>query len=350
MMPRQDQTVEGGQAYQAGGNINVTYGMDASQMASVMLEMAKQLQVFFAASQAKLDERLEGFRNALIQEFAKSENSEATEAFKDPDFQFVLNDAQRVFARSGEQDLQDDLVRLLVQRAGHNGKDRVAKILNHSIQLAGSFSKNEYAALAINFLFTQVWLQTLQRDVFFRQLSDFIAPFYQDLSENVTVYEYIEAQGCGNVNYVITRDFFEPLYKKYGSILSVGFDQSELEKIEPGRDLSIYSGLLVATGNPKSAYRFIQSGSVELGKALRERGMQQQYVNNATKLFKTCNPNLASFKQILLENVIGLDRVVNIWDNTPLSKMTLTAVGKTIAHSSLSSRSTFSAPLSVWVQ
>lgn len=349
-MARQDQSVEGGTAYQAQGNLTVTNGMDADQMAAVMIAMAKHLQVHFAEAEAKLEERLADFRKAVLEEFAKPENKAATEAFKDPAFQFVLDDAQRVFARDGTSDLRDDLVRLLVQRSQLDGKERLAKILNHSIELAGSFSKHEYAALAMNFLFTNVAFQTQDQNILLDQLNAYVKPFYKDLSETVTVYEYIEAQRCGNINYVVTRNIIDGLYKKYTALFSDGFDQQALEAIQPGRDMTIYNGLLVGTNHQARPYRFAQSDPSELADELRKRGMPEQFIGNATGLHNTSNPNQERFKQILIDNIEGFDRVMHVWDTTALSKMALTAVGKTIAHSSLTSRSSFSAPLSIWVQ
>ena len=349
-MARQDQSVEGGTAYQAQGNLTVTHGMDADQMAAVMIAMAKHLQVYFAEAEAKLEERLIDFRKAVLEEFAKPENEAATEAFKDPDFQFVLNDAQRVFARDGTSDLRDDLVRLLVQRSQLDGKDRLAKILNHSIELAGSFSKHEYAALAINFLFANVGFETQNQHILLDELNKYTKPFYADLSETATVYEYIEAQRCGNINYLIASRIIDILYKKYVALFSDGFGNKALADIQPGRDMTIYSNLLVSTGSKFRPHRFAHSDPSELAGELRKHGMPEQFINNATALHNTSNPDLDKFKQILVDNIEGFDRVIHVWDTTSLSKIALTAVGKTIAHSLLTSRSSFNAPLSTWVQ
>jgi hypothetical protein len=350
MMARQDQSVEGGTAYQAHGNLTVTNGMDADQMAAVMVAMAKHLQVHFAEAEAKLEERLTDFRKAVLEEFAKPENGPATEAFKDPDFQFVLNDAQKVFARDGSPDLRDDLVKLLVQRSQLDGRDRVAKILNHSIELAGTFSKHEYAALAMNFLFTNVASGINTRAALLAQYSSFVAPFYRDLSDNVTVYEYIEAQRCGSINYVVTRSITEPLYKKYSSVLSSGFTHQQFMDLLPGGDMSIFNNLLIGTDNYTKPYRFSHSDPSELAAELRKRGLPERNIDLATSLHNTSNPNETQVQQIFSEEVEGFTRVKEVWDNTALSKMSLTAVGKTIAHSSLTSRSPFDAPLNIWVQ
>jgi len=347
-MARQDQSVEGGTAYQAQGNLTVTNGMDADQMAAVMIAMAKQLQVHFAEAEAKLEERLSDFRKAVLEEFAKPENEAASEAFKDPDFQFVLNDAQKVFARDGSAELRDDLVRLLIQRSQHDSKDRTAKILNHSIEIAGSLSRPEYAALAVNFMLLNVRLGG-SGPYLLDHFSNILAPFISDLSDNATLYEYLEAQRCGSINYLITRDLSMPIYQTYASSLSDGFDIHDLQIIEVGFDINMYSGLLEATANPNKPLRFNAPKLEDLSSQLESRGMGMDGINNARALFTRTVPDQTTLMNIFESSVTGWDRLNHIWNSTALSKMTLTAVGKAIAHSTLSSKTPFSAPLDIWI-
>ncbi len=349
-MGRQDQQIEGGEAYQAGGNLTVTHGMNADQMAAVMLAMGKQLHVYLSEAEAKVEERLEDFRKTVIEEFAKPENDAKPEAFSDPDFQFVLNDAQKVFVRDGEEELRDDLVKLLVHRSKLDSKERTAKILNFAIEVAGSLSKNEYAALAMNFLFTSVKLNTKDRNVLIGQFRSYIAPFYQDLSDNQTVYEYIEAQRCGAINYLVTRGLTDSLVKEYSSVLSYGFTQKQLIEVYPDGDDKIFSGLTEPAAGYRGNLRFIDSNPSDLAAKLRERGMPEIAIGGATGLHNVSNPNEEQLTQIFSEEIEGFAHIKHIWDTTSLSKMTLTAVGKAIAHSSLTSRTSFAAPLSIWVQ
>jgi hypothetical protein len=348
MMPRQEQTSEGGEAYQAGGNLTVTHGMNADQMAAVMVAMAKHLQVHFTEAEAKLEERLTDFRKAVLEEFSKPENKEATEAFKDPDFQFVLDDAQKVFARDGTAELRDDLVRLLVQRSSYDSKDRTAKILNHSIEIAGSLSRTEYAALAVNFLLLNVKLG----DVGARLLDNFSAvltPLIPDLSENPTLYEYLEAQRCVTINYVMARDLSLPITQSYASALSSGFTESDLAALDADFDRARFNGLVEPSWHAGKPLRFVAGNVDELANNLQTSGMSPTGLIKARELFSSTVPAGDELMNIFDDSITGWDRLKHVWENTALSKMNLTAIGKTIAHSTLSSKTPFSAPLSIWV-
>ncbi len=319
-------------------------------MAAVMLAMGKQLHVYLSEAEAKVEERLKDFRNTVIEEFAKPDNSAKPEAFSDPDFQFVLNDAQKVYVRSGEEDLRDDLVKLLMHRSKLDSKERTAKILNFSIEVAGSLSKNEYAALAINFLFMYVKLHTTVRSELVKQFSSFIAPFYADLSENPTVYEYLEAQRCGTVNQLVTRRLTDSLTKEYSSVLSFGFTYKQLVDSYPDGDVKIFDGLTELASGYRGNLIFKDSNPSDLATKLRAKGMPEHAIGGVTGLHNLSNPNEEQVTAIFSEEVEGFAHIKRIWDTTALSKMSLTAVGKAIAHSSLTSRTSFSAPLSIWVQ
>lgn len=347
-MARQDQAVEGGTAYQAHGNITVTHGMDADGMAAVMVAMAKHLQVHFAEAEAKLEERLTNFREAVLEEFAKPENEPATGAFKDPDFQFVLDDAQKVFARDGTAQLRDDLVRLLVQRSRHDSKDRTAKILNYSIEIAGSLSRNEYAALAINFFLLHVKIAGSGAHILDR-FSSIVAPFIEDLSDNLTLYEYLESQRCVSINHMINRDISLPITQTYTNPLSDSFTIDDLKFVDSSFEYAKFGNLLESTGDGQKTFRFTKSNVDDLAAELELRGMSVEGVSQARTLFTKVSPDQARLMSIFESSVTGWDRLKHIWDSTALSKMNLTAVGKTIAHSTLSSKTPFSAPLSIWV-
>jgi len=349
-MARQGQTVDGGEAYQAGGNLTVVRGIDAEQMASIMIAMGRQLKVYFDEAESKLEERLASFRSAVLEEFAKPDNADGAKAFSDPDFQFVLNDAQKVFARDGSSEIRDDLVKLLVQRSKYDSKERLAKIINQAIELAGSFSKDECAALAVNFLLFHVKFQTQNQHTLLEQLNSFLSPFYADLSEIQTVYEYIESQRCATINYLTDLDVVDHYHKTYVALFAYGFDFDQLQEIHPGTDVVVYQELITATKDAKRPYRFVDSDPSELAGKLRKLGMPEQYINNATNLHNISNPNKEKFEIILRENIEGFDRVLQVWKDTALSKMALTAVGKAIAHSILAGRAPFHAQLEVWVK
>jgi hypothetical protein len=89
-MFEQDQQVgNGAVAIQAKGDVTITYGMTPDQMTQIMVGLAKQLALYQSDAEAKVEERLAHFRKEILQEFADPERA-STEAFRDPDFQYLL--------------------------------------------------------------------------------------------------------------------------------------------------------------------------------------------------------------------------------------------------------------------
>jgi hypothetical protein len=348
-MARQDQSVGDGTAYQALGDLTVVNGISSEQMASIMLAMGRQLHVYFSEAEAKVEERLAEFRQTVIEAFSDTENKGSPDAFRDPDFQFVLSDAQKVYVRDGEHELRDDLIRLLIQRSNIDSKERTAKILNFAIEISGSLSKNEYAALAINFLFSSVALLADSREVLLRDLNSFIAPFYTDLSDNPTVYGYLESQRCISINHTGGISLIHSLHEKYRSIISYGFDPNLLNGLCSEISIETLRGLTIPAAGYKGYIRFKKADPHAVAGELMRLGASQATADRAITIFNKSTPSVAEFQEIMCEEVEGFSQVMHVWEKSVLYKVELTAVGKAIAHSSLTSRTNFLAPLNIWV-
>jgi polyhydroxyalkanoate synthesis regulator protein len=131
-MSRQDQNqrvAEGGEAYQAGRDVVIHNGMSTEQMTEIMVSMARQFSIFQADAMRTVDERLGSFREEVLKTFAEP-NRANPEAFRDPDFQYLLNEAQEAYARSGDDVVRDTLVDIIARRSLETGRTRMAMALN----------------------------------------------------------------------------------------------------------------------------------------------------------------------------------------------------------------------------
>jgi len=214
-MTRQDQSVEeGGEAYQAGRDLTVNHGMNADEMAALMVAMAKQLSAFTDEANAKLNQRFDEFRDEVLKQFS-NETTSRKEAFNDPDFQFTVKSAQEAYARKGDGDLKVELVRLLAERSKQHSGSRVANILNEAIKVAGSLTKQEMAVLAIIFVMIHVGTPT-QNSIQTRAFHESIlAPFLSDMPNDRNSFEYLESLRCITINAIVTRTSETILSEKF---------------------------------------------------------------------------------------------------------------------------------------
>ena len=349
-MSRQDQSVNGdGKAYQAKGDITVYEGWSTSEVGDLLVKLASQMMTLTQGARHTADERLEEFKDALLEGLAKPENKANTQAFADPDYQYAVHTAQKAFVRDGSEKLRNELVGLLVQRSKFSAQDRLAKILNQALETVGNLGHSEHAALAIGFIFLNVQVGGLNQSDFFTKFSSFISPFVDDLTDNSSCYEYLEAQRCISLNGVITRDLTSMLHSEYGSFLGTGFDASELLAIPSPNGKTAWSGLIGATGNASKPYFFRSPDSQTLTKELVNRGFSPDAISAATNLYHSTLAQPNAVLERFDAEITGFERIKNLWGSSPLQQMTLTAVGKVIGHSAQTAKADFDGALNIWV-
>src|SRR6267378_6942313 len=143
-MMRQDQSVDaGGAAIQAGRDVVVHSGITAEQMTQIMVAVGKQLAIFTDEARKITDERINAFQRSVLARFAKPGQANP-DAFKDPDFQYVLADAQEAVARSGDEAVRETLVDIVARRSMEKDRNRLALTLNHAAKVAADLTENEF--------------------------------------------------------------------------------------------------------------------------------------------------------------------------------------------------------------
>jgi hypothetical protein len=349
MTLKQEQSVDGGKAYQAGGDLTVNQGMSADQVTEIMIAMATQLSAFSIDANRKVDERLVEFRNALLEEISKPTNGANTEAFADPDYQYAVNEAQKSFVRDGSEKLLSELVGLLIQRSKFDPTERVAKIINQALETVGNLSSSEHATLAIAFLFANVKVGGSGHPQFFERFSRYMSPFIKDLTSNVSCYEYLESQRCISINLVMTRDLAATMGTMYGSRLGQGFDWSQLTSAFGAENMNLMGSFIGTTGYADKPFFFDAESAEILSKDLAVKSISPEASAKILELFQSTLASPDAVSTRFDEELAGFSRVVELWKETPLKSMNLTAVGKVIAHSALTARGDFDAPLSIWV-
>ena len=150
-MPDQDQQVESGaQAVQAGRDI-IYRGMSSEQMMQIMTAMADQLVIYRSVASEIAQRRCDELRNELIEKFATGRNANP-EAFKDPDFQYMVTEAHKAYARSGDGAVRDTLVDVIARRSLETERNRMAITLDEAAIRVPLFGRNEFAALSLAYL------------------------------------------------------------------------------------------------------------------------------------------------------------------------------------------------------
>lgn len=350
----QDQSVsENSTAIQAAGDVNYSVGISPAQMIEIIDAIKNLVQVHTEQSKEVIEQRLEGFRNALIKEFSEIGKGKV-EAFSDPDFQGALLDAQKSIARNGGASLEEVLVDLVSQRSKCVKRDRLSLTLNDAILKAGLLTDEDFDFLALIFIFKNMQIHTIY-DI--KSLTDWFKNLFDPVAFNCAEGElavsYLESHGClrtvagGVINF---DSGFELLIQRYPGAITRGFRRDQLEQIfspespfwrydffKPsplGTDL-----LVVSLGDAK----FIDHAYERLGLAERPGS---RYADMAKQNPMTEN----EFIDVASVHFDRIQGILRKYDDSGARASKLTSVGLALAHARLSKFKVFDAPLSVWVK
>lgn len=355
MISRQNQAVEAeGEGYQAGRDLTVNKGMTSEQMTEIMVALAMQLQSYFAEAEIKAEARIKELRDSLLNEFLKPDTEGKKEAFTDPDYQYLLRDAHRSYARSGEETLREELVKLLIQRSAEPTGSRPALILNQAIAIAGNLTRQDYAALCGVFFFKHCSLGANDQEALIANFREIVKSFVQDLPTDNHAYDYLESLALVSMNRVLTFDFSQRLHQTYASVFAPSFLPTQLLEVamDGGVVQKLGPSLIPILGQYGTVirYKFDARNVFELKSKLEQVGIGEESKSRIIALFEQSLMPADQFEAMLIKQIPDLQRVQDTWNSTDLQHATLTALGKTMAHSALTSRSNFQAPLSIWVR
>jgi hypothetical protein len=347
---RQDQRVgEGGQAIQANRDVNINQGLTPDQMLTIMDGVATQVQRGVERAAALVEERLAEFKQAVVEEFSKPETMGRTDAFQDPDFQFALHEAQKGFARSGTAELKEELVKLLSQRAAESDRNRVALILNEAIQTIGNLTKQEVSILSILFTVGNIQVNNAAGIAWVTRIyAELFTPFFNDFPEDEFAYDYLVSMKCTITSQISHTNIWSVMRERYDNVFSRGFMRGEVPAGLPAELVSTIIQPIPSAFDGR--LRFVSRNRKELEKALTDAGLANEERVPFIALFDERRLDDQEFQRLFTEQVPVMGPLVTRWENTLAKSTHLTGLGKAIAHSALASRTTFSAPLEIWVK
>jgi hypothetical protein len=345
-MSRQDQNVEaGGTALQATGDIVIQQGMSPQQMSEIMMAIAKQLSVYHAEAGQIADQRFASFQEEMIKRFTDP-NKANPDAFRDPDFQYLIGDAQEAFARSGDEAVRDTLIDIIARRSLEKTRNRLAITLNDAATKAANLTENEFAALSLIYLVRYTVHQGIRTLADLRNLlRDNYMPFVRNVSAEQSSFWHMEVQACGSVQNLQEAGLIAIFKSNYAGVLGDGFTRQQLEDHLPAKK-DVLDGFVIPSLNDPSklqpnALRFDRWKAIATGSGLTEDQLRNVWnlFENTVDPVKYINPVLPEFSELL-----------NVWQSTLLKNFSLTSVGIAIGHANAVRVVRLDAPLNVWIK
>jgi Cu/Ag efflux protein CusF len=288
----------------------------------------------------------------VAEKFLEKMNEREPESFKEfekPAMQDALFTVQKQFAMSGDEDLGDLLVDILVDRAAEPKRNMVQIVLDESLLIAPKLTVEQFDTLTLNFLLVQTRrldLGTYQD--FIDHYKKRILPFVNNLTDEHSYYTHIEYLGCGHNRAGSYGQLQQRLRETYKAYFSKGFTEEEFEKFVG--DTSKLKNLTIPCFHSVDKLQISARDDEALEKIAKQNEVDEATIQKLKQFFNqtTMAPN--DIKNLLIEALPDMAKVFTVWDSCTFKSLELTSVGIAIAHANYRRRIGETMDLSIWIK
>jgi hypothetical protein len=330
-----------------GEDVTLNLGVNYSEARQIALDVFdanfyKLSQVAADIAKRRASEIIDDFLSKLAER-----NPVALENTKDPDVQYAIFTAQREYARSGDKDLSDILVDILVDRVSQPNRSILQIVFNEALQIAPKLTPDQFGILSLLFILRYTRKLALKNlDDFHRYIEKVVLPFAKNIKTNEASFQHLEYAGCGTRQFmgINLSDIFK---NNYPGLFWKGATKDEIDNLIKNGDA--FSDLFRPCLHNSELYQI---------NALNEDTIKQRFKDN--KFPEEKIPGLISFQNShLLGDQEILDVITSknpeftnlheIWKNSPLDSFTLTSVGIAIAHANIRRKSGEQYDINIWI-
>ena len=333
-----------------GKSIVIHQGITYSDAKEIALDVYKANFLKLSEDASKIAiERAEELTDKFLVEL-KEKNEKAVDSMGDPSMQMALYSAQKEYARTGDEDLQDLLVDILVQRAEHQNRDIKQVVLDESLEIAPKLTPEQFDALTLSWITTKTKhnglknLQTLEN-----YFDSFLLPFLGTLTTDSSCYEHLQYLGCGTIVQLGGWGNLEKLFRHtYPGLFCKGITEDKVkDKIG---DLEDVKGMIIPCLHNQKLFQIAAMDTEIINEKVASSGIDESFVPKLNSLFEQSRMNESEIKEYILQTRPELEKLFEIWKDTQLSSLTLTTVGYAIAQANLRRRSGEAVDMSIWIK
>ena len=271
-------------------------------------------------------DRVEVFATNFLLQLTER-NPQAINALADPDVYQDILSAQRHYAASGDDDLGEVLVNLLVNRAGYSLEKFSKVVLGAALDIAPLLTAEHWNALSLIFSVREL----LPRQTSVATVEDLgkfaaatIRPLTSSIPRTASHFRHILYTGCG------TATSHESLARLLGDKLPWLFSGPvrlfDVMLVHPAA-----SSLLETCATDPSAMQFSRETYADLTTVAQAAGIPGGCFSALRHLMDEGRISEAACRSRLKRYIPDIEELDAIWSNTPSSETVLTPVGIAIA-------------------
>lgn len=294
-------------------------------------------------------ERFEAITETLLSKL-KDKPVEVLDAFKQPSMQEALFIAQKGYALSGDKDLADLLVDILVDRASTPQRNTLQIALDESLITAPKLTDNQLDTLTIVFLLRYAFhnlivnLETLDD-----YLQTYLKPFVGSLSNEESLYQHLEYCRCASVktSHLDIEKIFE---NNYAALFSNGFTLEELKATV--KDETLYMKHLIPCFHNPEKYQMGYINFSKLEDALKSDGLDRMTMEviEFNRLLHNSNFSTFDIADFLRNKAPFMVDLFKVWRNSYLKNLKLTSVGMSLAQANFRRKTGIRMDLGIWIR
>lgn len=261
-------------------------------------------------------------------------NPRGIDSFREPGMQYALYTAQREYVRTGDDNLADLLVDILVARTIENNRNLMQIVLDEAIMIAPKLMPEQYDILTLVFLvrYTKHSMITNVR-TFKKYIDIIIAPFVSNLTkESAACYQHLEYTGCCSIMSLMTHDIIEIFKETYQGIFVAGFMRDKFEDIINPNEVG--DQLLIPCKNNPLLWQIDAMDNNEIETKAGDMGYEKGIIEQLKSL-QISNLMSSGKIRIILEQNDYMKKLIEYWNDKPMHSMNLTTVGMAIAHANI---------------
>ena len=329
-------------------SLNLHTGLSYADVKEIALDVFRENFLKMKKEAKEVAEsRAEEITEKILQKI-QEQNPEALHYARDPDFQFSFFTVQKEYARSGDKELGDLLVDILVDRTKVERRSILQIALNESLTVVPKLTMQQLSALSIIFIlrYTRyLKMESLENLKFY--INHRLAPFIPNLPKSAANYQHLEYAGCGTIrtSQVALSQIFRD---NYPGIFTRGFSNKQYLK-EMGSIPGMES-ILTECFHDNRLLQFNASDSEQLKEKISEYTDTDEFQFIKANEFWLKNlMNDEEIKDYLTKVDVRMAILFDVWSNSPMMHMTLTSVGIAIGHAYCRVITGDSEDLSIWI-
>lgn len=321
------------------------YGLSYSEVKEIALDVFKNnfLQLSKEASDTVMARA-----NQLIDDFLKKlqeENCQGISECKNPDFQYILYEAGKNYARTGEKDQESLLINLLVERTKQTSRNLLQIVLDESIQVVQKLTHEQINILSVLFLlnYTRIVTPSCLNDIY-KNWDLHLIPLMKNLTSNYTNIQHLSYASCGTET-INSSSLVSVVLHAYPGFFSEGFTEEEWDKLQIQ---SPVAKTILQQNNKTLHLCFASEDDLEL--FCKKNNIIDEDKNKLINLLSYHSLSEDKCKQKLINEFPQIKPLFDIYEKACFNRFRLSSVGIAIGYSNIKQYDPTLTDLGIWIK